>query len=190
LLFGTQVSYAYQNRSSYLEAKQIENINQRGREFIALRLMTCIGLRFEQGEPPLGVIEMGKEMCVPTRLLQQIIQTLCAARMVVEAAGNEPGYLPGRPLETISCYDILRAMRASQGQELATRDEPTRTEVFGEFSRIEEAERNAGSSVSLLALVHRAQARLKMLPEGQRANGEDSCPKPDSNLENIEKPSG
>src|SRR5258706_15882692 len=52
LLFGAQVSYAYQNRTAYLEEKQIENINQRGREFIALRCMTCIGLRFKKAEPP------------------------------------------------------------------------------------------------------------------------------------------
>src|SRR5439155_14711581 len=55
LLFGAQVSYAFQNRASYLEEKQIENINQRGREFIALRLMTCVGQRFLRGEPPPSV---------------------------------------------------------------------------------------------------------------------------------------
>src|SRR5207244_10332494 len=51
LLFGAQVAYAFQNRALYLQEKQIENINQRGREFVALRLMTSVGLRFERGEP-------------------------------------------------------------------------------------------------------------------------------------------
>jgi len=92
-------------------------------------------------------------------------------------SGLEPAYVPARPLETISCYDILQAMRASQGQELATRDEPTRAEVFGEFSRIEAAERQAGASVSLLALVNRAQSQLKMLPEQPNPNGSNECTK-------------
>jgi membrane protein len=165
LLFGAQVSYAFQNRASYLEEKQIENINQRGREFVALRLMTCIGLRFEKGEPPLSVIEMGKQLCVPTRLVQQIMHTLCTSRMVTEVTEPESSYVPARPLETISCYDILHALRASHGQELATRDEPTRVEVFGEFSRIEAAERQAGASVTLLALVNRAQQQVRALGE-------------------------
>ena len=43
LLFGAQVAYAFQNRKAYLQDKLAENVNQRGREFIALRLMTCIG---------------------------------------------------------------------------------------------------------------------------------------------------
>src|ERR1051325_8379167 len=57
LLFGAQVAYAFQNRATYLEERQVENINQRGREFVALRLMTCIGHRFLRGEPPAEVAQ-------------------------------------------------------------------------------------------------------------------------------------
>jgi len=160
LLFGAQVAYACQNRASYVEERQIENINQRGREFVALRLMALVGRRFALGEPAPTVAEMAEELSVPTRLIRQIMQTLAGARLVVESAGTEPAYLPARPLETITCHDLLEAMRASQGQELATRDEPTRAEVYGEFARIQQAERQAASSVTLLALVNRAQAQL------------------------------
>jgi len=170
VLFGAQVAYAFQNRASYLEEKQIENINQRGREFVALRLMTLVGQRYLSGEPPLTVIELGNELGVPSRLVRQIMQTLAAARLVVETAGLETAYLPARPMENISCHDILLALRATQGQELATRDEPTRLEVYGEFQRIQQAERQAAASVSMLALARRAQAQLqqqlKALPEG------------------------
>jgi membrane protein len=166
LLFGAQVAYAYQNRATYFEEKQVENINQRGREFIALRLMTCIGQRFVRGEPPLSAVEIAAALAVPSRLVQQIMRTLSSARLVTEAAGAEPGYLPARPLENITCHDILLALRASQGQELATRDEPTRSEVYGEYHRIEEAERQAASSVTMLALVNRAQAPPAQLPAG------------------------
>jgi membrane protein len=159
MLFGAQVAYAFQNRTTYLEEKQVENINQRGREFVALRLMTCVGERFALGQPPPTVAEIGQEICVPTRLIQQVMATLCSSRLVVEAAGTELAYLPARPLEAITCHDILLAMRASQGQELATRDEPVRNEVYGEFHRIEEAERQAGASVTMLALVNRAQMK-------------------------------
>jgi len=159
LLFGAQVAYAYQNRATYFEEKQVENINQRGREFIALRLMTCIGQRFARGEPPASAVEIAEALTVPTRLVQQIMRTLATARLVTEAAGAEPGYLPARPLENITCHDILLALRASPGQELATRDEPARSEVYGEFQRIQEAERQTASSVTMLALVNRAQAQ-------------------------------
>ena len=158
LLFGAQVAYAFQNRASYVEEKQVELINQRGREFIALRLMTLVGECYAQGTPAPGVVEMSEALGVPSRLSRQILQTLAAARLVAETAGPEAAYLPARPMESITCHDILLALRASQGQELATRDEPARAEVYGEFQRIQEAERQAAASVTLLALVNRAQA--------------------------------
>ncbi len=157
LLFGAQVAYAFQNRSTYLEEKQIENINQRGREFVALRLMTFIGQRFSRGDAAPSAVELAETLAVPTRLIRQVLQTLASARLVAETTSAEPGYLPARPLETITCHDILMALRATQGNELATHDDRARNEVFGEFKRIEEAERVAASSVNLLTLANRCQ---------------------------------
>jgi membrane protein len=171
LLFGAQVAHAFQNRASYLAEKQAENINQRGREFVALRLMTWIGQRFARGDLPPGASQMAETLAVPISLVQQLTQTLAAARLVTEVAGEEPAYLPARPLENITCHDILLALRASQGQELATRDEPTRTEVYGEFHRIEEAERRAASAVTMLALVNRAEGHAAELPAPTESEG-------------------
>ncbi len=159
LLFGAQVAYAFQNRRAYLQDKLVENVNQRGREFIALRLMTCIGQRFQRGQPPVTLPEISVELGIPTRLVQQVLQTLLAARLVTEVAGAESAFVPARPLEAINAHHVLQAMRAGFGQELPLRDEPARAEVYGEFARIEEAERQAASAVTLLALVNRLPAR-------------------------------
>jgi membrane protein len=162
LLFGAQVAYAFQNRRAYLQDKLAENVNQRGREFIALRLMTCIGQRFQRCLPPVTVQEISAELGIPTRLAQQVLHTLLAARLVTETAGAEPAYAPARPLDSMNAHHILQAMRTGGGQELLLRDEPARAEVYGEFARIEEAERQAAASVTMLALVNRAQARLEL----------------------------
>jgi membrane protein len=162
VLFGAQVAYAFQNRVAYLQEKLVENVNQRGREFVALRLMTCIGQRFHHGDPPPTVQEISLELGVPSRLIQQVLQTLLAARLVVQVSGAQTAYAPARPLDAINCHHILLAMRATVGQELLTRDEPVRAEVFGEFARIQAAEKEAAASVSILALVNRAQARLQL----------------------------
>jgi len=169
LLFGAQVAYAFQNRIAYLEEKQVENINQRGREFIALRLMTFIGQRFLVGERPAPVVEMGQDLCVPTRLIQQVMQTLMHARLVVEASGPDSAYMPARPLEQISVHDVLMAMRAAHGHQLSAVDEPVRNAVYGEFTRIEEAERSAASTVSILSLAHRTRAK-QLTPSATTSN--------------------
>ena len=155
LLFGAQVAYAFQNLETYLQERASEGVNQRGREFIAFRLMTAIGLRFQNRQPPAALNTLATELTIPTRLVHEVLQTLLGAHLVVEVSGREIAFTPARPLDQITCHDILEAMRASHGQELATRDEPTRKEVFGEFQRILEAERVAASTVTMLALVNR-----------------------------------
>lgn len=169
LLFGAQIAYAFQNRRAYLQDKLIENVNQRGREFIALRLMTCIGQRFQNGELPVSLQKISLELGIPSRLVQQVMQTLLTARLVVETGGNEPGYAPARPLDTINAHDVLHALRTGTGQELPMRDGPVRAEVYGEFARIEKAERDAAAAVTMLALVNRAEAKLALAaPEPEK----------------------
>jgi membrane protein len=163
LLFGAQIAYAFQNRALYLQERIAENVNQRGREFVALRLMTCIGQRFQRGLRPPTSQEMSDELCIPSRLVQQILQTLIAAHLVIEVSGVEPAYTPGRPLEQINAHHLLQAMRA-RGQELLTRDEPVREEVYGEFARIQEAEKQISSTITMLALVTRAEACRELVP--------------------------
>lgn len=162
LLLGAQFAYAWQNRAAYLQEKLAERVDQRGREFIALRLMTCVGQYFQEGEPPAGIADISATLGVPSRLTQQIMQQLKAAHLVSEVAGSHVAYLPARPLETITCHDILLALRTTNGQSLPRRDEPATNEVLGEFERIQSAERAAAASVTLLALVNRAQARLRL----------------------------
>jgi membrane protein len=178
LLFGAQVAYAFQNRRLYLQEKLAENVNQRGREFIALRLMTCVGQRFLRGMPPATIQEMSGELGIPSRLVQQVLQTLMTAHLVIEISGAEAAYTPARPLETVTAHHVLQAMRTTQGQELMTRDEPVREEVYGEFARIRDAEKRAASSLTMLALAHRAQARLELASPPPEDEDEDLKLKP------------
>jgi membrane protein len=155
LLFGVQIAYAYQNRVAYLQDRLADNINQRGREFVALRLMTCLGQRFQQGLRPATVLQLSTELGVPSRLTQSVLRTLTQKELVLESAGAEAGFAPARPLDGINAYDILVAMRTGAGQELPLLEAAGLAEVYGEFARIEQAECAAASAITLRMLVNR-----------------------------------
>jgi membrane protein len=164
LLFGVQVSCAFQNREAYIQDKLAENVNQRGREFIALRLMTNLGLRYQTGQPAAGPAQIAGELGVSVRLTREILQPLLIARLITEVTGPEAAYQPARPLETINAHQVLLALRAVNTPAGLTNDEPVRDEIYGEFARIEEAERVAAAAVTLQALVNRARTRLELPP--------------------------
>jgi membrane protein len=158
LLFGAQVGYAYQNRQAYLQERLAEGVNQRGREFVALRILTQLGQCFQRGEKAPGLNRLAALTGVPTRLGSQILQALVQSRLVVEVVDRETGYAPARPLGRISVHDLLTALRTGAGTELATREDPTRELLRSELASIHEAEQAVAAPVTLEQLVERVTA--------------------------------
>lgn len=154
LLFGAQVAYAFQNRQSYLQEKQAEGVNQRGREFVALRMMTLLAQHFQRGDKPPGVNLIAATLGVPSRLVSQLVQPLLHAKLIVEVADSDISYTPARPLDQITAHDILTSLRVGQGMELETRDDAVRERVREKFDSIYETERETARAVTLEMLAN------------------------------------
>jgi membrane protein len=165
MLLGAQVAYAWQNRDAYIQEKQAEAINQRGREFIALRLMTHIARNFLAGERPLSGIELSKQLTVPSQLTHKVLCALVSNGLLVEVNDSDLRFSPGRPLDRISAYDIICALRAGNGSELATSDDESRLLVRAEFERMILAERDAGKVITMQSL---AELSAKQIGNGGR----------------------
>ena len=166
LLFGAQIAYAFQNRRAYLEERLGESIHQRGREFIALRLMTQIAQNFAAGRRPLSLFELSRDLAVPGRLAQKILTTLAQNGLVVEVSDGETRFSPGRPLDRITAHDVIHALRTSHGHELAARDDETHGLVRAEFERMMQAEHAAGNAVTMQSL---AELTAKQIGDTSRA---------------------
>ena len=184
LLLGAQIAYAFQNRAAYLQDRLADNVNQRGREFVALRIMTTLGQRFQNGLQPATVLQLSSELGIPSRLTISVLRTLAHTRLVTEVSGVEAAYVPARPLESINAYDILNALRTGNGQELPVRAETLLADIYGEFARIEQAERHAAAAISLLALAQRMPP-APGLPETKTARAENQI----ADVEIIAEPS-
>ncbi len=164
ILLGAQVTYTYQNRHAYLQEQKAQVINQRGREFVAVRLMTHLAQRFHAGQPPPTATEMAEGLRVPLRLVSQIMATLGQAGLIHDVAGLETAFVPARPLEQITVRDVLHALRAGQGQELTTGDDSARPIVHKEFQAIENAWQQAAGALTLEKLVRRVEAHSEPAP--------------------------
>jgi len=152
LLLGAQVAYAFQNRRAYLQEKQSESVNQRSKEFVALRLLTAIAGRFKRGEPAPTLTALAETVGVPTRLASQLLTVLADARLLEEVGHGETAYVPARPPGQITVQHVLETLRAGHGLDIATREDDTRNLVRQEFERIAAAERTVADAVTLDAL--------------------------------------
>ncbi|MBU6399467.1 MAG: YihY/virulence factor BrkB family protein, partial [Verrucomicrobia bacterium] len=166
VLFGAQVAYALQNWRAYAQEKQAELVTQRGRELIALRVMTEVAQRFQQGSKPPTGSEIAGALGLPSRLIGQVLQLLLSNRLLVEVAGLEVAYAPGRPLEQVTSRDVLEALRSGPGGELPMQEGPAQGPVREELARIRQAEQRAGAT-TLRELIDRSQTPVQAEP-GER----------------------
>lgn len=169
MLFGAQVAYAFQNRRAYIQERQAESVSQRGREYIALRLMTRIAQNFARGERPLSAVELSRQLAIPSQLAQKVLCALAQNGLLIELVDTEQRFSPARPLERMTAYDVITALRAGRGQELATADDDARLQVRAEFERMIAAEREAGSHVSMQSMAELTAKKLPGMPEASPA---------------------
>lgn len=154
LLFGAQVAYAFQNRVAYLQEKEAQRINFLGREYLALRIMTLIGQRFDSDRATApSVIDIAQSLRVSTRLVDDILKSMKAALLVIETLGKETGYTLARPLEKISCHDVLNALRTARGELVDTADDGAKHAVDVVFEKVLLAEKTVSARTTLRQLV-------------------------------------
>ena len=154
LLFGAQTAYLWQNRRVYWQERIARNINQAGRELVAVGVMACVSRRFLEGESAPTIIELANEVGVPSQVVAQIVAPLQAAGLVVEVTGRQTGFFPGRAPERITLFDVIRAMRYSGGVQIQPRGEQVPSGVFEALRQIRFAEEEQGKQFTLARLIH------------------------------------
>lgn len=156
LLFGAQTSYVFQHRRAYLQERRAGRVHQYGREFIAVRFCTHLAARFRDGLPPLSGSQLADQFGVPPKLAKDILQSLVAGKVLMEAAGPETTYAPARPPERIRVSDALAALRSGGGVEFPTTADAARPIVRAQIEAIWSADAARASTVTFEDLARAA----------------------------------
>jgi hypothetical protein len=110
-------------------------------------------------------VELSKQLTIPSRLAQKVLCALVSDGLLVEVVDTDVRFSPGRPLDRISAYDVIAALRAGNGHELATSDDESRLLVRTEFERMIHAEREAGGAITMQSL---AELSAKQIGSGTK----------------------
>ncbi|MDU1891710.1 MAG: YihY/virulence factor BrkB family protein [Dysgonomonas sp.] len=97
VLFGVQLSFAFQNVNKYSFEHETSNISRRFKDFITLLIMTLIVKRFEKGSTPYTADELSEHYKIPTKLTTDILYHLQDVGLIVETPSEDnlvPAYVP------------------------------------------------------------------------------------------------
>jgi membrane protein len=163
-LLGATLTFAVQNAKTYEpEGIREKQPSQRDRELLAARLLVVIARRFEEGAGPIFAQALLDRIQVSPRFARRVLSELVETGLVVETAtraGEECAYLPGRPIETISMADVVRAMRRGAGEsEVPIEGDPISERVCKKLLEAEDTVEKALAPMSLAEMIADARPR-------------------------------
>lgn len=105
ILFGVQLSFAFQNVNKFSFEHETSNISRRYKDFVTLLIMTLIIKRFEKGDAPYTADELSEHYKIPTKLTSDTLFHLQEVGLLVQTPTADslvPAYLPSLDINHIT----------------------------------------------------------------------------------------
>jgi len=111
VLIGASIAYYCQNPSNQVMAGRRLILSMRMRETVALAVCRLIADHFYNEKDFWTVDRLSRELRVPTQSIHRVLEAL-ENQSIVESTHDTPmRYVPGKPFEEISVWDVLHAVR-------------------------------------------------------------------------------
>ena len=155
LLFGGELSFAYQNVARFAVERESLSYDRRRRAMLAV--MVVAARRFCAAQGSTGPEEIRGQLGLPTRLVNDLLYELAKAGMLApvasEDAEHEVRFVPARDLTSLTLCDVIDAVETQGDATFAPSRAPEIGRVNEEWSRIAAAAHAAPGNVRLIDLI-------------------------------------
>ncbi len=158
VLFGCELSFANQNVGTLRHEQRAHRASLRFRELLAVRLLLEVAVDFLRGASPPTASDLSGRLAAPVRLVNEVLGSMAGAGLLREAASadpQDPGYVPGRPLDRVTVEDVIRAIREERGVDLDLPDDERQREIAAVLGRAWSAAAEVTREVDFLRLAER-----------------------------------
>lgn len=143
-LFGAEVAFADQNATTFYLEQETANASMLSKERLALRLVGEITKGFQEGVKIPSAAELHDRLMIPIRVINEILDMLDQADILVCVDDREMTYHPGRALDKITVSDVLKAIR-EYGKDLELPVDEIGSKIDNVLDALSESERQTGS---------------------------------------------
>ena len=135
LLFGGELSFAYQNIGKFDEERESLRIDYDSRRKILLAATLVVLRHFVDGHGAIALSEVRRRLNLPTRIVNSVLYSLVDAGLLIElpaeSKGSEARFVPARDADDFTVYGVLEAVDRT-GDRLADLDTSEEVRRMGE----------------------------------------------------------
>ena len=157
LLFGGELSFAYQNISRFAEERESLRISYDQRRKVLLAVMILVARNFRDHGGTLPTDEIRKRLGLPTRIVNDILfQLVQAGQLIAVRSGDgerEVAFAPAHDLSSTTVYGILEAVERTGQTTLDLEQTPELARMNREVETLKEEVLHSPNNVRLTDLL-------------------------------------
>ena len=157
LLFGGELSFAYQNISRFAEERESLRISYDQRRKVLLAVMILVARNFRDHGGTLPTDEIRKRLELPTRIVNDILfQLVQAGQLIAVRSGDgerDVAFAPAHDLSSITVYGILEAVERTGQTTLDLEQTPELARMNREVEALKKVVRDSPDNVPLEKLL-------------------------------------
>lgn len=154
LLFGGELTFAYQNIARFAEERESLHISYDHRRQVTLAVMLFVARIFRDGRGPVSAADIHTELRLPTRIVNDVLHSLVSARLLVavrsESDDREVLFSAAKDIHSLRLYDVLEQVEAFGSSDLDFRDSPEMGRVGELLADIRSAAHRSPANVRLI----------------------------------------
>ena len=121
VLFGAELSFAYENVKRYIFASEVKNISPRYKQRVSLLIMRLVIKRFLADGQGTSPEQIQREFNLPLILVNQAIRWLTQAELMVKIskpADDQEIYHPGKDVNIMTISYVLKKLQTSGSSDI------------------------------------------------------------------------
>jgi len=152
VLFGAELSFAYENVKRYIFGKEVENISSEFKHKVSLLIMHLIINRFISGGQGTSSDQIQRSLELPPRLVNEVLRELNRAGLIVrlsDTGDEQPFYHPGRDVNIMTIGYVLKELQKSGSSDIPVSGGKAWEKISGAMVDFEKAIDSSSDNVLL-----------------------------------------
>ena len=154
LLFGGELSFAFQNIDKFDEERESLHVNYDSRRKVLLAVMLVVVRHFLAGKGAISLSELKLALNLPTRIVNSVLRSLVDAEQLLELPSEGKGFdrrfAPAKDVAAFTVYSILEAVEHSGNNSIDFDSSRELREVSDELERIKTEVRTSQQNTKLV----------------------------------------